>query len=318
MSTRQGCERVRRRGPRSARFILSSQARIAGADLRLPASSAAFPRAYLQFEPRPTNTTLPLTKPANASTYSDDAGQSAEPAGDRRQRICGLDRLPQGSSARVERNLNLAIRQAVVITLGAYSSLGGQGKSLGSVRPSGRDGGYGGQNELTARIASSCQVDWRAGDVFDRRALDSVMPNSTAVVSTLGILLESDYKSQGSVSPLGVLRGIVDHALGSKGNPLNPKRKTYEKYNRDAGKSLSCHYYAPSLQPTPSPPLTPLRLRNPITPPTPPIRPDPPCSPRRIPGIRRVALDLHRRRELAVRVPLGGGRVPAVCAGAVH
>ena len=62
------------------------------------------------------------------------------------------------------------------------------------------------------------------------------MPNSTAVVSTLGILLESDYKTGGLVSPLGLIRGIVDHALGSKGNPLDPKRKTYEKYNRDAGK----------------------------------------------------------------------------------
>lgn len=71
--------------------------------------------------------------------------------------------------------------------------------------------------------------------MFDRAALDKVMPNSTAVVSTLGILLESDYKKQGSLSPLGLIRGIVDHALGSKGNPLNPKRKTYDKFNRDAG-----------------------------------------------------------------------------------
>ncbi len=134
----------------------------------------------------------------------------------------------------------------MVFSIRAHTSLGGQGER---VVESAGEGGCGGEvlsAEVVPRLAS--QVDWRAGNVFDRAALDKVMPSSTAVVSTLGILLESDYKNDGLVSPLGVLRGIVDHALGSKGNPLDPKRKTYEKFNRDAGKQ-----HSPALLPPTSP-----------------------------------------------------------------
>lgn len=88
------------------------------------------------------------------------------------------------------------------------------------------------------------QVNWKAGTPFDRSTYEHLLPLTSDVVSTLGILLESDYKKKGQVNPLGLLRGIAETALGGKGNPLESKKSssgsavTYEKMNRDAGKSL--------------------------------------------------------------------------------
>jgi len=138
------------------------------------------------------------------------------------------------------------------------------------------------------------------------------MPNATAVVSTLGILLESDYKPGGLVSPLGVLRGVLDHAFGAKGNPLDPKRKTYDKFNRDAGESLTAHCPLSTLLPSHAEP-SPAPTRGNATTTTPLL-----LSPGRVPRVCGVALAARGRRELAVRIPLGGGRVPALRAGAVH
>ncbi|GAA5891538.1 hypothetical protein JCM5296_004248 [Sporobolomyces johnsonii] len=79
------------------------------------------------------------------------------------------------------------------------------------------------------------QVEWRKGTPFDAASYASILPSCDALVSTLGILLESEYKEQGVPKPLSVLRSIAQHAIGSRGNPLAERgERTYERMNRDS------------------------------------------------------------------------------------
>lgn len=89
-------------------------------------------------------------------------------------------------------------------------------------------------------LALPSQVDWRSASAFNPSSYTSLLPSCTAVVSTLGILLEGDsYKQGGQASPLGVLKGMVKGFTGDRGNPLGEKggeeKRSYERMNRDAG-----------------------------------------------------------------------------------
>ncbi|SCV67028.1 BQ2448_5674 [Microbotryum intermedium] len=89
--------------------------------------------------------------------------------------------------------------------------------------------------------AWASKVDWRAGTPFDPSTYSSLLPSCTAVVSTLGILLETNYKEKGQANALGVLKGVVDNVLGSRGNPLakGANERSYERMNRDAAVTMA-------------------------------------------------------------------------------
>ncbi|GAA5990754.1 hypothetical protein JCM5350_007357 [Sporobolomyces pararoseus] len=79
------------------------------------------------------------------------------------------------------------------------------------------------------------QVEWTKGTPFDPTSYAKVLPSCDALVSTLGILLEDDYKQSGQAQPLRVLKSIAGNLLGETGNPLRKQGdKTYERMNRDS------------------------------------------------------------------------------------
>lgn len=79
-------------------------------------------------------------------------------------------------------------------------------------------------------------MDWHAGSPFDERTYANVLPSCDGVVSTLGILLEKDYKATGSPTLVSTLSGVLSAvAGGGTGNPLKPDQFSYERMNRDAG-----------------------------------------------------------------------------------
>ncbi|KAM0756313.1 NAD(P)-binding protein [Meredithblackwellia eburnea MCA 4105] len=81
------------------------------------------------------------------------------------------------------------------------------------------------------------KIEWRQGTPFDESTYANLLPSCSAVVSTLGILLENSYKSGGVVDPLGVIKGVARSLLGDRGNPLRSRKNdtpTYERLNRDA------------------------------------------------------------------------------------
>ncbi|KAM0792131.1 hypothetical protein ACM66B_004831 [Microbotryomycetes sp. NB124-2] len=85
------------------------------------------------------------------------------------------------------------------------------------------------------------RVEWRKGSPFEPATIADVLPSCTAAVSTLGILLETDYKSNKQPTLFGLLRGALAHATGDRGNPLarsSKHLKTYERINKDAVLSL--------------------------------------------------------------------------------
>ncbi|KAK4698597.1 hypothetical protein P7C70_g7678, partial [Phenoliferia sp. Uapishka_3] len=96
-------------------------------------------------------------------------------------------------------------------------------------------------------------VEWRKGSPFDPASYDSLLPQCGAVVSTLGILLEGGYKSDGVVNPLQVLKGVAKNLLGDRGNPLEPVEQgpTYEHMNRDAALAAFRTYAASIPSSTP-------------------------------------------------------------------
>jgi len=84
------------------------------------------------------------------------------------------------------------------------------------------------------------QVEWTKGTPFDSASYASVLPSCDALVSTLGILLEDNYKQKGQAQPLSVLKSILGNLMGEIGNPLKERGdRTYERMNRDSGMSLS-------------------------------------------------------------------------------
>lgn len=86
----------------------------------------------------------------------------------------------------------------------------------------------------------STKVNWHAGSAFDPSSYQSLISSSSAVVHTLGILLEDQgYKSSvrgGSIFGLG--KAVLGGLTGSQGNPLKGKKAKdmgYEGMNRDSG-----------------------------------------------------------------------------------
>ena len=86
-------------------------------------------------------------------------------------------------------------------------------------------------------------MNWLAADALNPSTYVELLPGSTAVVHTLGTLLEdTNYKTAlKEGDPLGMLRSFLESVSGGGGNPLTegPKRKgSYESLNRDAGMFL--------------------------------------------------------------------------------
>ena len=86
-------------------------------------------------------------------------------------------------------------------------------------------------------------VRWTKASAFDPPSYASLVAESTAVVHTLGILMENNYKQHVKTGNLLGLIGSVVRG-GDDGNPLAPEGRkgkegmTYEVMNRDAGMSL--------------------------------------------------------------------------------
>lgn len=87
-------------------------------------------------------------------------------------------------------------------------------------------------------------VEWHKASAFEPSSYASLVASSSAVVHTLGILLEdSGYKQavrEGNV--LGIVRALGNGLAGSgSGNPLKTteeRRAGYEGMNRDSGESI--------------------------------------------------------------------------------
>ncbi|KAI9710782.1 MAG: hypothetical protein M1828_002124 [Chrysothrix sp. TS-e1954] len=101
--------------------------------------------------------------------------------------------------------------------------------------------------------AWSSQVSWQKGDILSPSSYNSQLSNADAVVHSMGILLEADYKGvlQGKESPLrGLQRAFSSTKQGTQ-NPLDQKegedltpqehdgQLTYEIKNRDSAVSLA-------------------------------------------------------------------------------
>lgn len=90
-----------------------------------------------------------------------------------------------------------------------------------------------------AQLPCLPKVEWKRASVFDPRTYEADLASCDALVSTLGILLEADYKVQGQARPLSVLKAIAENATGSRGNPLARQTdRSYERINRDSGELL--------------------------------------------------------------------------------
>lgn len=88
------------------------------------------------------------------------------------------------------------------------------------------------------------RVQWHRASAFEPDTFADLISNKTAVVHTLGILLEdAGYKAAvRSGNPLGVLKAVAQGVLGSgvDSNPLKTtaeKRRGYDAMNRDSGES---------------------------------------------------------------------------------
>ncbi|KAG9092325.1 hypothetical protein FS749_015818 [Ceratobasidium sp. UAMH 11750] len=91
--------------------------------------------------------------------------------------------------------------------------------------------------------AWASKVDFRKASAFEPASYRSLLEPCTAVVHTLGILLEAPrYKSAVQSGSLGGLVSAFGHAwgLGAAGNPLAKmapgEEGTYESINTEAGK----------------------------------------------------------------------------------
>ncbi|GAA6003201.1 hypothetical protein JCM10207_001797 [Rhodosporidiobolus poonsookiae] len=106
------------------------------------------------------------------------------------------------------------------------------------------------------------KVQWHRGDVFRPSSYSALLADSDAVVTTLGVLFERDYKTDSpgqGVSPLKVVRNVLESAAGGRGNPLDrqARERSYERINRDSALTLfrafSSSLPSPSPFPSPSP-----------------------------------------------------------------
>lgn len=99
----------------------------------------------------------------------------------------------------------------------------------------------------------STKVSWEHADILKPNTYSPLLKNATAVVHTMGILLEADYKGviSGRESPIsGLARAFSSTKSGSqspmtrgKDEPLQPQEKggqlTYELMNRDTAITLA-------------------------------------------------------------------------------
>ena len=100
------------------------------------------------------------------------------------------------------------------------------------------------------------QVSWQKANVLQPDSYSEHLQDADAVVHSMGILLEADYKGvlQGRESPLsGLARAFQAVKGGSSQNPLERKpgegldpgekdgQLTYELMNRDSGKRKQVH-----------------------------------------------------------------------------
>ncbi len=114
--------------------------------------------------------------------------------------------------------------------------------------------------------SSSPNIEWHAADALDPSSYAHLADRATAAVHTVGILLESDYKSKASsASPVrnaiaGVVKGwgIRLPNLGADSNPLDDSRTragpsarqgrfSYEHMNRDSAIAVA-HTFLSSLR----------------------------------------------------------------------
>ena len=86
-------------------------------------------------------------------------------------------------------------------------------------------------------------MQWASGNSLQPETYKDLLKDVTAVVHSVGILMENDYKSIAQAKSLcEAASGVPRLLLGMKdhGNPLDPKlsdnpRPTYEMMNRDTG-----------------------------------------------------------------------------------
>lgn len=84
-------------------------------------------------------------------------------------------------------------------------------------------------------------MQWRKADAFEPDTYRALAAECTAVVHTIGILMESDYKGQGS-SFQGIWRGLAKGwGLSAGTNPLTSPndRLSYERMNRDSALTVA-------------------------------------------------------------------------------
>lgn len=107
----------------------------------------------------------------------------------------------------------------------------------------------------STRPSWASSVEWAKADLLKPESYKPFLSGATAVVHSMGILLEADYKGvvQGREPIIGGLqRAFSSSKLGSQdlltrkeGEALKPKEKdgqlTYELMNRDSGMYCSIH-----------------------------------------------------------------------------
>lgn len=115
--------------------------------------------------------------------------------------------------------------------------------------------------------SSSPNIEWHAADALDPASYKHLTDRSTAAVHTVGILLESDYKSKQPQSGGALRNTLAGLAKGwgfrlpgpdDRGNPLQqqsstqkPSKMSYETMNRDSAVSVA-HTFLRSLSERPN------------------------------------------------------------------
>ena len=98
-------------------------------------------------------------------------------------------------------------------------------------------------------------MSWQKGDIFNPSTYNAHLEGADAVVHSMGILLEADYKGvlQGKESPWSGLQRAFSSTNGRsqspldmrEGEPLRPQEKdgqlTYELMNRDSSNTTYSH-----------------------------------------------------------------------------
>lgn len=109
----------------------------------------------------------------------------------------------------------------------------------------------------------SANVSWEKGDVLDPSSYTSHLEGADAVIHSMGILLEADYKGvvSGRESPIrGLQRAFSSTKAGTQnpldlksGETLRPQERdgqlTYEVMNRDTGIVFSPLYMSQHIRP---------------------------------------------------------------------